>query len=282
MSLQDRRLLVFDGRRGDVLYTLRYQSIHGHLAVVAGLKNLGTNRFAPKQARLVLGVDTEMLGCPQWNEVLFPTLLRCEPTHFWGYFMGPAGRILGVASATDRQLQPGIQPNRPPHFHRQPRPLHAPPLPPRHPQHLAGLAPGEQMSWTIFLVNIDSLEPSKPALAGLTDAPMVEADRYTLAERRTRSPDALERRAGQARLVTRIRSLSDNFRRFPNPPGFHSGIEHPDVRAHQWSGRLYPHGRHSRRQAERSQSLCPPAMVLVSQGRPRRSAEQTAKGQHSP
>ena len=39
-----------------------------------------------------------MVKFPEWNERFFPTLLRCEKSHFWGYFMRPDGVILAVAS----------------------------------------------------------------------------------------------------------------------------------------------------------------------------------------
>src|SRR5262249_9158044 len=47
---------------------------------------------------------------------------------------------------------------------------------------LTQLKPGERRSWTIFLEAIDSLDDVKPRLAALTRAPMIEAERYTLAE----------------------------------------------------------------------------------------------------
>ena len=54
--------------------------------------------YAPKAATLVLGIDSEMLSYPRWNYRYFPTLLRCEKTHFWGYLMTPQGRIMTLGS----------------------------------------------------------------------------------------------------------------------------------------------------------------------------------------
>ena len=45
-----------------------------------------------------VGINCEMLSYPTWNDRYFPTLLRCEKTHFWGYFMTPCGRILTIGS----------------------------------------------------------------------------------------------------------------------------------------------------------------------------------------
>ncbi len=43
-----------------------------------------------------LGIDAYMAGYPDWNTKFFPTMLRCEPTHFWGYFSGPTGKVVGL------------------------------------------------------------------------------------------------------------------------------------------------------------------------------------------
>ncbi|MGC2400105.1 MAG: hypothetical protein WA510_10000, partial [Acidobacteriaceae bacterium] len=81
-----------------IRYSLRYQLEGNRLEIVAGLKNEGKSSYVPKAARLVLGINCEMLSYPAWNERYFPTLLRCEKTHFWGYFMTPRGRILTIGS----------------------------------------------------------------------------------------------------------------------------------------------------------------------------------------
>jgi len=45
-----------------------------------------------------MGVDTCMETYPQWHKPFFPTLLRCEQTHLWGYYMNTAGNALAVAT----------------------------------------------------------------------------------------------------------------------------------------------------------------------------------------
>ena len=40
-----------------------------------------------------------MVSYPSWREKHFPTLLRIENTHFYGYFLSPNGTALGVASS---------------------------------------------------------------------------------------------------------------------------------------------------------------------------------------
>ena len=80
------------------VYSLDYRIDGNRLAIVAGLKNEAQTEYAPKAATLVLGVDSEMLSYPRWNYRYFPTLLRCEKTHFWGYLMTPQGRIMTLGS----------------------------------------------------------------------------------------------------------------------------------------------------------------------------------------
>lgn len=44
------------------------------------------------------GIDCYMDRYPQWNDVFFPTFLRCEPTHFTGYLMTPNQSVLALAA----------------------------------------------------------------------------------------------------------------------------------------------------------------------------------------
>ncbi len=44
------------------------------------------------------GVDSYMETYPYWDEQFYPTFMRCESTHFWGYFMRTDGKMLAVAS----------------------------------------------------------------------------------------------------------------------------------------------------------------------------------------
>jgi hypothetical protein len=171
-----------------IRHPLRYKVEQDRLAIVAGLKNERGSAYTPKAARLVLGINCEMLAYPKWNYRYFPTLLRCEKTHFWGYFMTPYGRILTVSSPDP--VASYIM-----NYEKSSWGdgghlintcsldlMHALPLPPRHPQNLASLNAGEERTWTIYLEPAGSLEEIKPLLAASLSAPMIDADRYTLAE----------------------------------------------------------------------------------------------------
>lgn len=189
IKLQHENGFLYSGTQNGVRHTLQYGLEESRLVIRAGLKNEGSQPYQPKAARLVLGLNTSMLKYPDWNEHYFPTLLRCEKTHLWGYFMTPRGKILAIGSKDPVASY---------HFHYDKTVqgqgdgqhlihsvsldfLHAPPLPPRHPQNLVSLQPGQERIWTVVLEPVAALEQVKPSLAQSTGAPMIDIDRYTVA-----------------------------------------------------------------------------------------------------
>ncbi len=54
--------------------------------------------IALRKLYLRTGVDTYMESYPVWNDLFFPTMLQCEPTHFKGYLQAPNGSILAICS----------------------------------------------------------------------------------------------------------------------------------------------------------------------------------------
>jgi hypothetical protein len=199
----------FAGVVNGVRHLLGYRLDGNRLAIVATLKNEGLADYSPKAARLVLGINCEMRSYPSWDFRYFPTLLRCEKTHFWGYFMTPKGRIMTIGSPApvasysfnydeavwshgdggaplkdDSEFdvwKHGYVDGGHLIFTSSLDVLHALPLPPRHPQNLVSLKPGEERAWTIYLEPVGSVEEVKPALAASLAAPMIDADRYTVA-----------------------------------------------------------------------------------------------------
>ena len=82
---RDEFVLNKDG----IVYSLAYSTTKGVLEVVAKIKNDSGRAFSPDRALVNLGIDTEMVKYPEWNERFFPTLLRCEKTHFGAISCGP-------------------------------------------------------------------------------------------------------------------------------------------------------------------------------------------------
>jgi len=179
----------FAGTQDNVRRTVEYSLDGDRLLIKVGLKNEGQQAYQPKEARFVLGIDCSMIKYPDWNEHYFPTLRRCEKTHFWGYFMTPRGKILTIGCKEpvasyhinyDRTVRG--QGDGQVLIHSVSLDfLHALPLPPRHPQDLTSLAPGEERHWTVVLEPAKTLEEVKPLLAKSIGAPMVEIERQTVA-----------------------------------------------------------------------------------------------------
>lgn len=151
-------------------------------------KNLLPTTLEKVQLSLRLGIDTEMASYPHWHDVFFPTLMRCEKTHFWGYMMTPLGRILTISSP-DAIASYHLHYNNSMHKisfgngHRIRTVsldlLNPGPLPERHPQNV-GLRSGETRSWSIYLEEVPSLDDIVKVVSENCKAPMFQADYYTL------------------------------------------------------------------------------------------------------
>ena len=89
----------FIGEKDHILYNISYVPAQDHLIVKCSMTNTGSTPYAPKQSRLILGIDSEMHAYPQWDTKFFPTLLRCEKDFAWGYFMSPKQTIFGFTTA---------------------------------------------------------------------------------------------------------------------------------------------------------------------------------------
>jgi hypothetical protein len=174
---------VYEMVRDGIRFRIEYrQAPLGRTAIVATATNSTAKPWKPETAGLQLGLDTWMEKWPDWNQRFFPTLLRCEKTHFWGYAMAPDGRILVIASP-DPVASWSVDYNGGGHriFTLNLDLLNAGPLPARHPQGLDTLAPGESKSWTVYLTPCDKLDDVACEVENLTMAPMFKIDRYTLA-----------------------------------------------------------------------------------------------------
>ena len=175
--------LRFAGRSGDADYELAYRDDAGQLTIEASIRNVGEAPLvAQPHVRLTLGMNQEMKDPRTYFQTFFPSLLRCEQTHFWGYFQSPNGQLLAIASPDPvASWAHGYQGagHRITTTHLDP--LHALPLPPRHPQALSALAPGEGQTWRFVLQPVASLDELPATVASLCRAPAFSLDRTTAA-----------------------------------------------------------------------------------------------------
>jgi len=175
--------LRFEGKNNDQVYSLEYKVVDNKLTLVASLKNESSKPFAANTSTAIrLGINHEMKDPDAYFDKFFPTLLRCEKTHFWGYFQNPNGQILTISSPNaiaSRQIgYMGMT-------HRIATStlnlMHVLPLPERHPQKLAELAPGEERSWSIHIEPAAGLDEVLPQIADNANAPALQLDRTTVA-----------------------------------------------------------------------------------------------------
>ena len=173
-------------------YGLEYSTEDGQLVIKVKCHNSGTSDLNGLQFSLQLGLNTEMTSFPEWRTTYFPTLLRCEQTHFWGYLMNPNGNIVTLASpdpVASYRLAYNNYKFRPYEFGSGHLIqtltldlLNPQPLPEGHPRNADRLRKGETKSWTVYLGSVRELSDVIPAIAALTGAATVTADVYTVTE----------------------------------------------------------------------------------------------------
>lgn len=180
--------LEYSASIDDVAARLKYHRDPSFLTFEISIKNNRAEVFAPVKAGIALGVDTYMDQYPHWLTKFFPTLLMNEKTHFYGYFQSPQGQVLGIASpdpisswSVDYNLS---YYDIPPHWfygHRIESVnldlINALPLPEHNPQDMWKLEPGEEKTWRVSLVPVNSLETFEQEMAEATGLPMISMDR---------------------------------------------------------------------------------------------------------
>ena len=154
------------------------------------IKNNTDKEFIPDAIGLKLGIDSYMTEYPYWNDKFFPAYLRCEKTHFVGYFMSPLGKVVAVTcdspvAAWELEYNT-FEDEENCHFgHRiftgnllltvNGK------LPKRHPENLNGIKAREEKNWTINIMPLDSIKDYKRIVSEKFNIPMLEFDKYTVA-----------------------------------------------------------------------------------------------------
>ncbi|MGL5018641.1 MAG: hypothetical protein ACRDBP_10925 [Luteolibacter sp.] len=169
----------FTGNLDGRVFKLVYQLDATALRVTARVENPGTSVWSPDRASIRLGIDSYMATYPEWNNRYFPTLLRCEKSHFWGYFMSPLGGIAGyTVSDPVASWHHDYEYGQHRIYTSYLDLLQSGPLPARHPQNSNNIAAGAAREWKISLMDLPVLDDAPASLAALADAPVIQADRY--------------------------------------------------------------------------------------------------------
>ncbi|AZA83749.1 hypothetical protein C1637_14085 [Chryseobacterium lactis] len=177
---------LFTGQAKDVKFSLQYITTSNRLGIEITAISTSPVSLHNVNLSLVLGINTELKKYPDWRDQFFPTLMRAEKTHFWGYLMTPNGRIVTVASPdpiASYTLHYNNSKNIFDHGHLirtvSLNLLHPGPLPKRHPTN-SSLLPGETKKWRFYLQESPHLESVPGIVQKNTQAPMVKANLYTL------------------------------------------------------------------------------------------------------
>ncbi|WP_304210566.1 hypothetical protein [Phocaeicola plebeius] len=186
----------YESQIGDLKCLLSYKSVNGDLALDINITNVGNTIVQPLKAGLKLGIDTYMDKFPDWLNAYFPTLLRNEKTHFWGYLMSPKQKIITLSSPDpiaswsldyNNSHSIGDEKHKPYYWggHRIEGInidfINALPLPERCPQNLYQLTPGQAYSWRLFIAPIDNIVELKDVVAKNTKAPFWNIPQTSLA-----------------------------------------------------------------------------------------------------
>lgn len=185
----------FAGELCGLRLKLQYRLQDDRLAIHLRAENPMEVSFKPEILGLRLGLDHYMERYPDWDTTYFPTLLRAEKTHFWGYSMTPEGQILAISCAQPvaawslcySTLQEEDEGNWNLVYldggHRiYTQDLHLlnrPPLPARHPV-LEDLAPGQMREWEIVLKPLSDLSQLPQYLGSREQLPMIAPERCCL------------------------------------------------------------------------------------------------------
>ncbi|WP_139317679.1 hypothetical protein [Parabacteroides timonensis] len=179
--------MLFVGSQKGVSYSLKYSVENGCMRVSVSCKNISKADMENVHLAMHIGIDNCMRSYPEWRSIYFPTLLKCEKTHFWGYFMNPNGGILTIASP-DPIASYHLQYNNSPHnfasghliYTSTLDLLHPGPLPEENPENSGCLKKGESRSWSIYLTEVKDLSDVSSVVSRYTQAPFIQSPLYTI------------------------------------------------------------------------------------------------------
>ncbi len=180
-SVQKTDKFTYERKRFPFSHAIKYAEENGNLTISLSVRNnSGKIQMIEKEASFRIGINSIMDDPKSYFSIFFPTLLRCEKTHFWGYFQSPNGQVLAIASPDPvaswhidyignghRVATAGLDL------------LHKLPLPERHPQHLYCLAPEETKEWKLVLLPLSGIDKVPEAIGSVCKVPMINLLRTT-------------------------------------------------------------------------------------------------------
>lgn len=176
--------------RGGIEFSFRETKNENYTIYNLAVSNRTEMDILPESIDFLPGINTYMAEHPERNDVFFPSMLRCEKTHFHGYFMSPDGKILAIASpdavASYSLLYSKTQnfdENEGEYGHRihtvALNLFHKNPLPERHPKNSDVLHANETKKFNIYLIPLDNLSEYGEKISRICNIPIITADLFT-------------------------------------------------------------------------------------------------------
>lgn len=179
--------LVFVGSQKGLSYSLKYSVENGSMRIAVSCKNMSKADMENIHLSMYIGINNCMKSYPEWRSIYFPTLLKCEKTHFWGYFMNPNGGILTIASP-DPVASYHLQYNNSSENFNSGHLIYTSTLdllrpgslPEENPVNCSRLKKGESRSWSIYLASAKDLSDVPSVVSKYTQAPFIQSPLYTV------------------------------------------------------------------------------------------------------
>lgn len=189
LPLSEQSATLRRGIYDDLSYSVEYKVENDRLMWLLKIKNGQNVPIQPTTIGIKTGLNPYMDHYPDWEDKFFPTLLRCEKTHFWGYLMSPLGKILVIASpdpvaSWSHEYSKVGSPLYQDEGHRITSInidlINALPLPERHPQNLWQLLPGEEKVFRLYFEEVESLRDVNKVVSEITKTPVIEMERTSI------------------------------------------------------------------------------------------------------
>lgn len=199
---------ALSGSTAGITVTAKFEEPQEHMRLWLRVENRADVTFAGKIG-FHMGVDSYMESYPQWHSPFFPTMLRCEKTHLWGYYMNTAGNALAIATSGPvasydiryNRLEDGDYGHR--ILGTDILFFHDGILPDRHTLDLNQLKPGCVYENTVYLIPVRDKDDIVSRLNCIANIPIIQAEKYTfelgekltycitgdVAEKRLKTPD---------------------------------------------------------------------------------------------
>lgn len=175
----------YKGSAKNLEISLSYGEKETHLEINIEIKNCGEEDIT-EDIGFHTGINSYMENYPQWHEPFFPTLLRCEKTHMWGYYMNTKENALAVATK-EAVSSYDINYNMFDEEHCGHRIcgtdiifIKNAQLPERHPENLKSLKAGETYKNTIYYIPVENKSDIASKISKIAHIPVIQAEKYTL------------------------------------------------------------------------------------------------------